>query len=146
MMMKLLAWLTKRCFPQPCGFGKTCIVHTSNFSTLVTHKISLEWQIDVKHLEILEPLFRYHLWKFQIFTPLLVVFMDLQISKIRCVNYARFPKSGRIRCCISFLPYSYVKVVCQRQHSGKDYQKFRRMFIKEEDVETRPETVPITAY
>ena len=24
------------------GFGKTCIVHTSNFSTLATHKISYE--------------------------------------------------------------------------------------------------------
>ena len=29
-------------------FGKTCIVHTSNFSTLVTDKIYYEWQIDVK--------------------------------------------------------------------------------------------------
>ena len=29
------------------GFGKICIVHISNFSTLVTHKIYLESQIHV---------------------------------------------------------------------------------------------------
>ena len=29
-------------------FGKTCIVHTSNFSTLVTRDVYLEWQIHVK--------------------------------------------------------------------------------------------------
>ena len=34
--------------------------------------------------------------KVSIFTPLLVVFMDLRMSKIGCVNYARFPKSGHI--------------------------------------------------
>ena len=77
-------------------FRKTCIVDTSNFSTLVTHNISLEGQIDVKLLGNVEPIFLYHPWKFQIFTPLHVVFMDLWMSKIRCVNFARFPKSGHI--------------------------------------------------
>ena len=42
------------------GFGKTCIVHTSNFSNLVTHNISLEGQIDVKLLGIVEPILLYH--------------------------------------------------------------------------------------
>ena len=41
------------------GFGKTCIVHTSNFSTVVTHKISLERQIDVKLPGIIETLLLY---------------------------------------------------------------------------------------
>ena len=76
--------------------GKTCIVHTSNFSTLVTHKISLEWQIDVKLSGIVEPLFLHHPWMYQIFIPFHVVFMDLQMFKIRCVNYARFPISSHI--------------------------------------------------
>ena len=73
------------------GFGKACIVQTSNFSTLVTYKIYLEWQIHVKLSGILDTLFLYWSWKFQISTPFHVVFMGLQISKIRCVNYARFP-------------------------------------------------------
>ena len=42
------------------GFGKTCIVHTSNFSTLETHKIYLERQTDVKLSGIVELLFLYH--------------------------------------------------------------------------------------
>ena len=40
--------------------GKTCIVHISNFSTLVTHTIYLESQINVKYSESVEPLFFYH--------------------------------------------------------------------------------------
>ena len=39
------------------GFGKMCIVHTSNFSTLVTDNISLEGQIGVKLSGIVEPIF-----------------------------------------------------------------------------------------
>ena len=69
-------------------------VHTSTFSTLVTHNIYLEWQIDVKLSGIVETLLFYHFWKFQICISFLVVFMDLQMSKIECVNYAHFPKSG----------------------------------------------------
>ena len=42
------------------GFGKTCIVHTSNFSSLVIHNMYLQWQIDVKLSGIVEPLFLYH--------------------------------------------------------------------------------------
>ena len=38
-------------------FTKTCIVNTSKFSTLVTHKISLEWQVNVKLEWIIELLF-----------------------------------------------------------------------------------------
>ena len=78
------------------GFGKTCIVHTSDFSTLAIHKISYEWQINVKLAGIVDPLFFYYSWKFQIFMPFSVVVMDLQMWKIGCVNYARFPKSGHI--------------------------------------------------
>ena len=78
------------------GFGKTCIVHTSNFSTLETHKIYLERQIHVKLSGIVEPLLLYHPWKFHICIPFPVGFVDLQMSKIGCVNYARFPKSGHI--------------------------------------------------
>ena len=40
-------------------FAKMCIVHTSNFSTLVSHKIYLERQMDMKHLGIVELLFLY---------------------------------------------------------------------------------------
>ena len=39
--------------------SKTCIVHTSNFLTLVIHKINLEYLIDVIFLGILEPLLLY---------------------------------------------------------------------------------------
>ena len=71
-------------------------VHSSHiqFSTLETHKIYLEWQVDVKLSGIVEPLFLYHSWKFQICIPFSVVFVNLQMSKIGCVNYAHFPKSG----------------------------------------------------
>ena len=80
------------------GFGKTWLVHTSNFSTLVTHKISYEWQINIKLSGIVELLFPYHSWKYQICMPFSVVVMDIRMWKIRCVtiNYARFPKSGHI--------------------------------------------------
>ena len=76
------------------GFGKTCIVHTSNFSILVLYKIYLEWHIDVKLSGIVNPLFLYHSWKFQICIPFSGSFTDLQMTKIGCVNYAHFPKSG----------------------------------------------------
>ena len=75
---------------------KTCIVDTSNFSTLVAHKMYLKWQIDVKLFRIVEPLFFYHPWRSQVCIPFGVVIMDLQMSKIKCVNYAHFPKSGHI--------------------------------------------------
>ena len=72
------------------------VVHTSNFSTSMTHKIYLKWWIDVKHSGIVVLLFLYHPWKFHISIPFPVVFMILQMSKIGCVNYAHFPKSGHI--------------------------------------------------
>ena len=82
------------------GFGKLCIVHTSNFSTFVTHKIYLEWQINLKLSGIVEPLFLYDTWKFQFCRPFCrpfsVVFMDLPMGKIECMKYAYFPKSGHI--------------------------------------------------
>ena len=43
---------------------ETCIVHTSNFSTLLTHKIYWEWQIAVKLGRIIELILLYHSWKF----------------------------------------------------------------------------------
>ena len=73
------------------GFGKMCIVHTSNFSTLVSHKIYLEWWIDVKLSGIVELLFLYDSWKFHICIPFPVVFMNLQMSKIGCVNMHTIP-------------------------------------------------------
>ena len=42
------------------GYGKTYIVHTFNFSTLVTHKISYELKINMKFAGIVEPLFFYY--------------------------------------------------------------------------------------
>ena len=38
-------------------FAKTCIVHTSKFSTLVTHNIYLEWHIDTKLSGLVEQIF-----------------------------------------------------------------------------------------
>ena len=78
------------------GFGKTCIVHTSNFSTLVSHKMYLERWIDVTLSGIVEQPFLYDSRKFHICVPFSVFFMNLQMSKIGCVNYAHFPKSGHI--------------------------------------------------
>ena len=75
--------------PYVTGLGKMWIVHTSNFSTLVSYK--MEWQIDVKLSGIIESLFFYHSWKFQICIPFPVVFIDLQMNEIRCVNYTHFP-------------------------------------------------------
>ena len=76
-----------------------CIVHTSNFSTLVSYKIYLEWQIHVQLSGILDPLFLYQSWKFQFSIPFHVVFMGLQVSKLGCVNYARLPKSSHKLLC-----------------------------------------------
>ena len=42
------------------GFRKICIIHTSNFSTLVTHKMNLKWWIHLKFLGIAEPVILYH--------------------------------------------------------------------------------------
>ena len=97
-------------------FGKTCTVHTSNFSVLETHKICLEWQIDVKLSGILEPLFLHHYWKFHICLLFLVVFMDLQMSKIGCVNYACFPKSS----------HNYWLLVSSFIHSDVQHLSIRR--------------------
>ena len=44
---------------------------------------------------ILASPFLYHLCQFQICVPFPAIFMDPQMSKIRCVNYACFPKSGQ---------------------------------------------------
>ena len=56
----------------------------------------------MKLSEIVEPLFLYHPWKFQVCTPFPVVFIDLQMSKIKCVNYAHFPKSIYI-CQLTYI-------------------------------------------
>ena len=42
------------------GFAKTCIVHTSTFSTLGSHKFYQELQIVMKFSGIVELLFLYH--------------------------------------------------------------------------------------
>ena len=52
--------------------------------------------MDVKLSGIVEVLFLDLPWKFQLYVSFTVVFMDLQILKIGCVNYACFPKSGHI--------------------------------------------------
>ena len=52
--------------------------------------------MDVKFSGIVELLFLYHPCKFQPCTPLSLIFMHLQMLKIGCVNYARFPKSSHI--------------------------------------------------
>ena len=63
-------------------FGKTCIVYTSNFSTMVTHKIYLEWQRDVKLSGIVESLLLYHPLKFQICIPFPVfLYIDFKWAK-----------------------------------------------------------------
>ena len=69
-------------------------VHSSHIhlSTLVTHIIYLEWQIDVKLSEIVELLFLCHPGEFQVFIPIRVAFMDLQMTKIGCVNYECYHK------------------------------------------------------
>ena len=36
------------------GFGKTCIVHTSDFAHLEIHKNYREWYTEVKHTGIIE--------------------------------------------------------------------------------------------
>ena len=91
-----------------------CIVHTSNFLNLVTHKILYELQMKVKLAGIVELLLLYHSWRCEICVPFPVVVMDLQMSKIECVNYARFPKSGHIystvqphSCMFIHMPHIY---------------------------------------
>ena len=49
---------------------------------------------DVKLAGIVETLFLYHPWRFQTFITFPMIFMDPQMSKIGCVNYAHFPKSS----------------------------------------------------
>ena len=96
------------------------IVHSSHiqFSTLVTHKNYLKYQIDVKLSGIVEPLFLYHSWKFQICIPFHVVFVDLQMHKIGCVNYAQFPNSGHIIYFMHVCLYINVQEFCQRHLLG----------------------------
>ena len=98
-------------------FRKMCIVHTSNFSNLMTHKIYLKWWIDVKLSGIVVLLFLYHPGKFHICIPFRVVFMILQMSKIGCVNYVRFPKSGHIY--VQFSQGAYIYKIKQIKY--KDY-------------------------
>ena len=62
------------------GFGKMCIAHTSNFSTLLIHKIYRKWQIVLKLSGNVEPLFSSCV-------PFSVVFMDLQMSKIELCTF-----------------------------------------------------------
>ena len=52
--------------------------------------------MNVKLAGIVELLFLYYSEKFQICILFPVVVMDLQMSKIGCVNYVCFPKSSRI--------------------------------------------------
>ena len=72
----------------------------------MTHNIYLEWHKDMKVSGFVQPIFLYHPWRFQIFMSLYMVFMDLQMSKIRCLNYAHFPKS-----CHTAI-YSYILCSC----------------------------------
>ena len=67
---------------------KTCIVHTSKFSTLVIHK-------SIKNVRIIELRTTYSSIDFNS-VPFTVVFISLQILKIGCVNYTHFPKSGHV--------------------------------------------------
>ena len=79
------------------GFVKTCIVYTSKISTLVTHIKYLFGKTDVKLGGVAEPLFIYNSLKFQVCVTFPVIFMDPQMNRIGCVNYACFLKSGHIR-------------------------------------------------
>ena len=58
-------------------------------------------EIDVKLSESVELLFLYCLWKFQICILFPVVFINLQMSKMGSVNYARFPKFGHVYFLLS---------------------------------------------
>ena len=108
------------------GLGKMCIyiVHTSNFLTLMTHKIYLKWWIDVNLSGIVVLLFLYYPWKFHICIPFPVLFMILQMSKIGCVNYARFPKFGRI-----IIPN---ELVINWDHTGVNYKPVNNCTIATE--------------
>ena len=53
---------------------------------------------------IVELLFLYDSFTFHICIPFPVVFIDLEMSKIGCVNYARFPKSSHIFIAQSLFP------------------------------------------
>ena len=88
------------------GFGIMCKVYTSNLTTFVTHKIYLEWQIDMRLLGIIEPIFLYHPWKSKICIPISVVYLENQLNKIGCVNYVRFPKSSHTWKCQNFRSFS----------------------------------------
>ena len=84
-------------------------MHSSHiqFSTFVTHKIFLEWQIDVKRLGIVEPLLFYHPWKFQIYIPFLVVFCGSPNEQNRICELGTFPKSSHILLYSYVVPISY---------------------------------------
>ena len=80
------------------GFAKTCIVHTSTFSTLKIHNICYDHQTGIKLAGMVELLSLYRSSKFRILMIFLSCFMNLRKRKIGCVhvNYAHFPKSGHI--------------------------------------------------
>ena len=59
------------------GFAKTCIVHTSTFSTLKIYKICYDYQTGMKLAGILELLSFYQSSKFQILMFFLSFFMNL---------------------------------------------------------------------
>ena len=67
--------------------------------------------MNVKLAEIVELLFFYRSWKFQICNQMPVVVMDLQMSTIGCMNYAHIPESSHIMCnCVIAIvtgPYQY---------------------------------------
>ena len=88
-----------QCFPIVTKFGKTCIVHTFNFSTLVTCKNYLEYIDGCETFGNCRTTIPLTFWKFQICILFLVAFMDLQMSKIGCVNYACFLRSVKLCWC-----------------------------------------------
>ena len=85
------------------GFGKMYIVYTSNFSTLVSHK-DLSAMTDrcetLRDYKTTIPLSSLRVSN--VFT-IQSDFLDLQMCKIRCINYACFPKSGHIFLIICML-------------------------------------------
>ena len=59
------------------GFAKTCIVHTSTFSTLMSHNICYDYQTGKKLAEIVELISLNQSSKFQILMFFLSCFMNL---------------------------------------------------------------------
>ena len=90
-------------------FGKTCIVHTSNFPQSRIYKIWKEQYTELKFAGMIEEWKLYNPCKFQVYLSYLTDFMNLQILKIGCVNYTHFCKSGHILLIMSLSLLSVCK-------------------------------------